>query len=166
MARPTIGICAAVERATFGVWVDEPAALVPISYVRAVQASRGLALVLPPDGDAVRDPAEILGQDPHRPVPGSWADHPVRLQPGSLAARVAGAERLEVKSHHHQGIADLGDAIEVSGWSDDPADPDTIEAIEFPDRSFALGVLWHPEEDTGDRVIPAFVERLLASVEP
>ena len=30
---------------------------------------------------------ERLGHDIHRPVPGSWAEHDVRLEPGSLAAR-------------------------------------------------------------------------------
>ena len=32
---------------------------------------------------------------------------------------------------------------------------DLIEAIEMSDRPFALGVLWHPEEDLRDRVIGA-----------
>ncbi len=30
----------------------------------------------------------------------------------------------------------------------------------MPERKFALGVLWHPEEDPEDRVIPLFVSRL------
>ena len=81
---------------------------------------------------------------------------------GQARARVTrgrggGAERLDVKSHHHQGVADLGDGIEVTGWADDG---DTVEAIEMPEREFALGVLWHPEEDQEDRVIPSFVKRL------
>ncbi len=39
-------------------------------------------------------------------------------------------------------------------------DDDTVEAIEMPTHGFALGVLWHPEEDPGDRVIPTFISRL------
>ena len=27
-----------------------------------------------------------------------------------------------------------------------------VEAVELPDRPFALGVLWHPEEDERSRV--------------
>jgi putative glutamine amidotransferase len=99
---------------------------------------------------------ERLGHDRHRPQPGAWAEHEVRLAPGSLAARASGAERLTVKSHHHQGIAELGDRLEVTGWSAD--DDDTIEALEAPRCSFALGVLWHPEEDPKDRVIAALVQ--------
>jgi putative glutamine amidotransferase len=97
-----------------------------------------------------------LGHEEHRPVPGSWAEHEVRLEPGSLTAKAAGAERLTVKSHHHQGIGELGAGFSVSAWADEDA---TIEAIEDPDRSFALGVLWHPEEDPEDRIFPALVER-------
>ena len=96
-----------------------------------------------------------LGHDAHRPVPGSWAEHEITLEPGSLAARAAGSEQLNVKSHHHQGIGELGEGVAASGWADDR---ETIEAIELPDNGFALGVLWHPEEDPEDRVIPALLD--------
>jgi putative glutamine amidotransferase len=59
MARPIIGICAALERARYGAW-HEPAALTPFAYVRAVQRAGGLALSLPPDEHAISDPDEIL----------------------------------------------------------------------------------------------------------
>jgi putative glutamine amidotransferase len=98
---------------------------------------------------------ERLGHDRHRPVPGTWAQHEVRLDPGSLAARASGAERLTVKTHHHQGVAELGRGLAASGWS---TDDDAIEAVELGDRSFALGVLWHPEEDPEDRIVRALVE--------
>jgi putative glutamine amidotransferase len=97
-----------------------------------------------------------LGHDLHRPTPGSWAEHEITLQPGSLAAQAAGIDHMVVKSHHHQGVAELGRGLAVSGWADDK---ETIEAVELPERAFALGVLWHPEEDPGDRVIPSFLER-------
>lgn len=58
-------------------------------------------------------------------------------------------------SQHHQGVAELGDGVEASGWSEDD---DVIEAIELPGRRFALGVLWHPEEDERSRVIGALVQ--------
>ena len=96
-----------------------------------------------------------IGSDRHRHTPGAFGDHEVRLAPGSLAARAAGAERLAVKSHHHQGVDRLGDGLLASGWSE----PDeVVEAIELPGRRFALGVLWHPEEDQESRVIGALVD--------
>jgi putative glutamine amidotransferase len=47
--RPIIGITSYVEPASWGVWKDVPAALVPYSYVRAIAAAGGRAVVLPPD---------------------------------------------------------------------------------------------------------------------
>jgi putative glutamine amidotransferase len=82
----------------------------------------------------------------HRHTPGAFHDHAVALKPGSLAAQVTGAERLQVKSHHHQGVAALGERLDVTGRA---VEDDLIEAIEVPGCSFALGVLWHPEEDQG-----------------
>jgi putative glutamine amidotransferase len=95
-----------------------------------------------------------LGLELHRHTPGAFTDHGVRLEPGSLTERVVGAEQTEVKSAHHQGLGVLGDGVVATGWADD----DVVEAIELPDRSFAVGVLWHPEEDERSRVIGSLVE--------
>ena len=91
----------------------------------------------------------------HVHTPGTFSDHAVRLEPGSLAARAVGAERATVRSHHHHGLGRLGDGLVASGW----ADPgEAIEAIEAPDRPWALGVLWHTEEERGSPVLAALVE--------
>jgi putative glutamine amidotransferase len=92
--------------------------------------------------------------DVHRHTLGAFHDHEVVLEPGSLAEQSAGAVRLLVKSHHHQGVGRLGAGLAVSGRA---AEDDLIEAIELPGSGFALGVLWHPEEDEGAGVIPALV---------
>jgi putative glutamine amidotransferase len=99
---------------------------------------------------------ERIGHERHRSKPGSWSEHEVRVAPGSLAAEASGAERLTIRSHHHQGVGELGEGFEATAWA---TDDDTVEAIEQPERGFALGVLWHPEEDPGDRVIPSLVRR-------
>jgi putative glutamine amidotransferase len=91
----------------------------------------------------------------HLHTPGEFADHDVRLEPGSLAARAVGSEEVSVRSHHHQGIGQLGAGLVVSGHSV----PDGIvEAIELPDRRWALGVLWHAEEEGRSPVIEGLVE--------
>ena len=41
-----------------------------------------------------------------------------RPRPGLAGARVVGAERLSVRSHHHQGIDRLGDGVVASGWAE------------------------------------------------
>ena len=106
-------------------------------------------------GTLIQHLPEELDHELHQPVPGEFAEHGVRLAPGSLAARAAGAERITVKTHHHQGVAKLGEGLVPTGWSETD---DLIEAIELPERAFALGVLWHPEEGEGIRIIPSLVE--------
>jgi putative glutamine amidotransferase len=97
---------------------------------------------------------DVVGHSDHRHTPGTFGDHEVRLEPGSLAARASGSERLTVKSHHHQGLAELGEGVVATGW----AEPDeVVEAIELPEHRYALGVLWHPEEDLKSRVIGSLV---------
>ena len=57
--RPVIGLCAALERARWGVW-DTPAHLLPREYADAVQRAGGIALLLPPDARATERPDELL----------------------------------------------------------------------------------------------------------
>jgi putative glutamine amidotransferase len=234
-SRPTIGVTAATEKVTYGVWSDVPAAVSPASYVRAVQRAGGRPMLLLPDPEDAEDPDGVLdmidalivtggagdvdpalyGQEPHpetgpvqkerdayelalvgaaigrrmpvlgicrgmqvlnvaygggieqhlpdvvghedhRHTPGTFADHEVELEAGSLAARAAGAERTPVKSHHHQGVREIGAGLLVTGRSDD----ETIEALEDPSRPFVLGVLWHPEEDEKSQLIKALVSEV------
>ena len=78
----------------------------------------------------------------------------MRLREGSLAARAAGEELHATKSHHHQGVDALGEGFAITGWS---VLDDLPEAIELPDRRFALGVQWHPEADERSRLIASLV---------
>jgi putative glutamine amidotransferase len=237
--RPTIGICAGLTNASWGVW-SQPAVLLPLNYLSAIQRAGGFGLMIPPDPELVEDPdqgleridalilaggvdvdpaaygaerhaeterdtvperdhAEIalvrraveldlpmlgicrgmqvmnvalggtllqhvpdkVGHSEHRRNPGSFddSDHDVRLTPGSLAARAAGEEIHGTKSHHHQAIAELGEGLEVTGWS---AIDELPEAIEAPERRFVLGVQWHPEVDETSRLIAALVDEARA----
>jgi putative glutamine amidotransferase len=106
-------------------------------------------------GTLVQHLPDVVGHEDHRHTPGTFGDHEVRLEAGSLAARAAGGDRLTVKSHHHQGADRIGDGLVVTGWA---VPDDVVEAIELPGAPFALGVLWHPEEDVRDRVVGALVE--------
>jgi putative glutamine amidotransferase len=57
--------------------------------------------------------------------------------------------------HHHQALARLAPGLEITGYAQDR----TVECVEVPARSFALGVRWHPEEDSQDvRLFAALVE--------
>jgi putative glutamine amidotransferase len=232
-ARPLIGICAALEQASWRSWKDEPCNLSPRSYSLAVQGAGGIALLLPPDdavaerpdavldlidglmlaggvdvdptsygarphpetrgGSPERDRFELalahraierelpvlgicrgmqmlnvarggtleqhlperLGHEAHRHTPGAFSDHEVRLEEGSLAARAVGAGTTAVKSHHHQGLDELGEGLTATGWATEDG---VVEATELEGGAYALGVLWHPEADERSRVVGSLVE--------
>lgn len=99
---------------------------------------------------------DVVGHERHRHSPGVFADHEVELEPESVAARAVGSKRTPVKSHHHQGVREVGNGLTVTGWSEDGA----VEAIEDPACPFVLGVLWHPEEDEKSRIIETLVSEV------
>jgi putative glutamine amidotransferase len=241
VSAPAIGICAAIERVSWGVWDGYEVTLAPRNYVSAVQRAGGLAIVLPPDPAAVADPDVLLdrvdgllmaggadidpgsyGAEPHSETRGTWPErdafeialarralarempllgicrgmqllnvalggtldqhlpdsiensvhrslagsfgtHRVRLEPGTLACDAAGTDGLLVMSHHHQGVDRLGEGLRVSGWSEDD---DLVEAVELPGDRYALGVVWHPEEDPESPVIASLVAAARACAVP
>ena len=90
--RPRIGICTALEQAQWTVW-NQQAYLLNRSYVDAIQAAGGLALMLPPDPLAQQEPDEWLdvldglilaggadidpgsyGEQPHAATTGTWPE--------------------------------------------------------------------------------------------
>jgi putative glutamine amidotransferase len=124
---------------------------------------RGMQLMnVAAGGTLLQHLPESHGHHEHRRNPGTFdgADHDVRLQDGSLAARAAGEMVHATKSHHHQGIDRVGEGFEVTGWS---VIDDLPEAFEAPDRRFALGVQWHPEADERSRLIAALVQEAIAA---
>jgi gamma-glutamyl-gamma-aminobutyrate hydrolase PuuD len=227
MPMPLIGITTYTEEARWNAW-SQPAALIPLSYVRAVETAGGRPLLLPPVQDAVDDtldaldgvvlsggadldPAayghdphpetigtrperdraelalleaalardmpvlavcrgsqvlnvlrggdlvqhlpEVLGHENHKLTPGEFADHEVTLRAGSRVGAALGG-RAPVKSHHHQGFGTIGDGLVESAWAEDG----TVEALEDPERRFAVGVLWHPEEGDDVALLRALVD--------
>jgi putative glutamine amidotransferase len=119
---------------------------------------RGMQLInVALGGSLTQDLPEHLGHEQHRKVIGSFegSDHDVDVLDGTLAMRVIGELRHGTKSHHHQGIDRLGEGLRVSALS--PAD-ELIEAVELPERSFVLGVQWHPEADAISPVIGGLVQ--------
>jgi putative glutamine amidotransferase len=97
-----------------------------------------------------------VGHEEHRRQVGSFdgSEHDVVLARGSLAARAAGEELHTAKSHHHQGVAEVGEGLRVTGLS---VLDELPEAIETDGASFCLGVQWHPEADERSRVIETLV---------
>jgi putative glutamine amidotransferase len=95
---------------------------------------------------------DLVGHERHRPAPGTYGEHGVRLSPGSRAHAILG-DHVVVSSSHHQGVDDAG-GLTVTGHADDG----TVETVEDPTKPFSLGVLWHPEVRDDRRLFEALVE--------
>ena len=103
-------------------------------------------------GDLVQHLPEVVGDEKHKHTPGTFADHDVTLEEGTRLGSLLG-DHAPVKSHHHQGIGRIGEGLRVSAHAEDG----TVEAVEDPDRRFAVGVLWHPEAGEDARLFEEFV---------
>jgi len=80
--------------------------------------------------------------DFHSPTaPSRW--HKVRLEPGSRARRLLGADEIEVNSRHHQAVLaeTLAPGLIATAYSPDGL----VEAVESAEHRWVLGVQWHPE---------------------
>jgi putative glutamine amidotransferase len=108
-------------------------------------------------GTLIQHLPDDVGHEDHRRSLGSFdnSDHDVRLADGSLAARVAHEKLHSTKSHHHQGVKEVGEGLEVTGWA---TVDDLPEVVEDPSRRFALGVQWHPEADPASPLIEEFID--------
>lgn len=107
-------------------------------------------------GDLVQHLPDVLGHDQHKETPGVFSEHEVEIAAGTRLNALVG-DRAPVKSHHHQGFGRLGEGLEESARAEDG----TVEAVEDPSRRFALGVLWHPEEDEDAALFRALVDEAL-----
>ncbi|WP_149550614.1 gamma-glutamyl-gamma-aminobutyrate hydrolase family protein [Streptomyces marokkonensis] len=88
--------------------------------------------------------------DGHAEVPGTFGRHPVKPVPGTLYAGIA-PEQTSVPTYHHQAVDRLGTGLIPSAHAEDG----TVEAIELPGPTWALGVQWHPEMADDLRVVQA-----------
>ncbi|HET6344625.1 MAG TPA: gamma-glutamyl-gamma-aminobutyrate hydrolase family protein [Myxococcota bacterium] len=67
--------------------------------------------------------------------------HEVRLEPDSRLAAALGETTTRVNSTHHQLIDGPGPSVRVVGVAPDGV----VEAIEWRQATFVVGVQWHPE---------------------
>jgi gamma-glutamyl-gamma-aminobutyrate hydrolase PuuD len=103
-------------------------------------------------GDLVQHLPDVVGDETHKQTPGAFADHDVAIDEGTRLAGVLG-DRVPVKSHHHQGLGRIGEGLVATAHADDGS----VEALEAPERRFAVGVLWHPEAGDDRRLFDALV---------
>jgi gamma-glutamyl-gamma-aminobutyrate hydrolase PuuD len=88
-----------------------------------------------------------LPGDPHRtkkrPADVSKPMHEIRVTPDTKLAAIVGNGQHAVNSRHHQAVDRLGSQIQVSAKS---VKDEIIEGLERPDKTFAVAVQWHPED--------------------
>jgi len=104
-------------------------------------------------GDLVQHLPEQVGHEEHCAVKGVFSDHGVKVDDASRLGSVIGTEVPTVKSHHHQGLGRVGSGLRETAWADDG----TVEAVEDPEKRFAVGVLWHPEAGDDTKLFEALV---------
>jgi len=76
-----------------------------------------------------------------QPNPRTEAGHSVRIVEGSLLHRIVGRTEIAVNSAHHQAVKEVPQGVAVNALAPDGI----IEGIEAAEKSFCLGVQWHPE---------------------
>lgn len=89
---------------------------------------------------------DLFSQAPSRVVhrqdkPYDLPHHQVKIQKGTMLYDILGCETLSVNSMHHQAVKTPAPGAVVAARAEDGI----IEAIEFPEKRFMLGLQWHPE---------------------
>jgi putative glutamine amidotransferase len=79
----------------------------------------------------------------------------VRVSETSRLAKILGFTSGEVNSLHHEAIYTQAPQGNVVAWAEDG----TPEGLEFDEKTFFLGVQWHPEKlCTQPQLFAAFVD--------
>lgn len=94
-------------------------------------------------------------------VPRGRDSHWVSVKENTTLRQIFGSEKVRVNSLHHQAIDRVSERLNIVATASDGI----IEAVEYTDTSFAIGVQWHPESmaANGNSLMKAlfqeFVER-------
>lgn len=67
--------------------------------------------------------------------------HKIIIATGTKLHKIMASEAIITNSHHSEGVLRAPENLVISAKSED----NVIEAIERSDKSFAIGVQWHPE---------------------
>ena len=79
----------------------------------------------------------------------------MRVAETSRLAKILGFTSGEVNSLHHEAICKQAPEGHVVAWAEDG----TPEGLEFSEKTFFLGVQWHPEKlRTQPQLFSAFVD--------
>jgi putative glutamine amidotransferase len=90
-------------------------------------------------------PTQLVDPQIHwQKAPRDHVTHPIRLEPDTLLGRIldlGGARELQVNTFHHQAIKAVPPTLVPTAYAPDGC----IEGVEAPQKTFVVGVQWHPE---------------------
>jgi len=143
-----------------------------IALFQRVQASRkpvlsiclGCQIASVADGGCLIQHVDDVPRSPaieHHKPDHSAAYHDVTVVAGSRVAEIAGRERFEVNSRHHQALdrSQVGSRLKAVAFAPDGV----VEAAEDPEHPFLVAVQWHPEDLIDRPVHLAFFQALVAA---
>ena len=87
--------------------------------------------------------------------------HSIKIDKDSLLYKIIKKDTIKINSIHHDYIAKaMGmDILRVSAVSHDGL----VEAVEYPNKKFILGVQWHPEyldDDNSRKIFDSFISNI------
>ena len=103
-------------------------------------------------GSLLQHLPDVVGHSGHRPAAGCFGPTVVVVEPGSLLSKIVD-ESVTVQCSHHQAVDRLGVGLAATAWAPDGV----VEAVELSSAPFVVGVEWHPEEDSDQRLFEALI---------
>jgi len=93
-------------------------------------------------GSLIQDiPSEVKTPIIHKDSKNERYTHTITIEKNSLLYQIIGADCIETNSTHRQAIKRLGNGLKDTAHTEDGI----IEALEWRDYPFLVGVQWHPE---------------------
>lgn len=89
------------------------------------------------------------------------ARHTVRTEPGTLLRDWLG-ESFQVASYHHQSVEKVAPSANLAALSSDGI----IEAVEFSEYRFCVGVQWHPERTRESAATQILMKKFVNACQP
>lgn len=99
---------------------------------------------------------KVADENLHKRMNDKYVHH-VDVNSDSLLYKIIGKKNIMVNSQHKYYLSNVNN-LKISARSDDGI----IEAVEFSDKDFVLGVQWHPEgmldyDEDANKIIDAFM---------
>lgn len=107
--------------------------------MQLMNVAQGGSLYQDIDAEYKKTGSKVIHRDPNKK---KWMIHTVEIEKDTTLHDIMRRTELDGMSWHHQGVKKLGKDLTVMGRTKDGI----IEAIEFDNQTFMIGVQFHPEK--------------------